>query len=661
MFLDRGGVVWQTFEGDFLGLRELLGLRLPDGSVFEVEEGTTGLEAARRISEALARGAVAVSLSGRLLDMRFPLMEGGDFRVITERDGEALEVLRHSAAHIMADAVMRFFGGETVALGIGPAIEDGFYYDFDLPRPLSADDLHKIEELMRQIVEEDHEFSVQFLKKEEARRLFESLGQRYKLELLDEIEDEEVSVFRHGDFVDLCRGPHVRRTGQVKHFRLLSLAGAYWRGDERNPMLTRIYGTAFFKKRELEAHLSRLEEAKKRDHRLLGRELDFYSVRAEFGPGLVLWHPKAARVRQIIERFWIDEHYRRGYQLVYTPHIASERIYEISGHLEKYTEYMFAPMEIEGQKYRIKPMNCPGHIMIYKSRQRSYRDLPIRYAELGTVYRYERSGVLHGLLRVRGFTQDDAHIFCTPEQLEEEILGVLDLADFMMRTFGFKYRVFLATRPEKYIGDERRWEEATEALRRALKRRGLAFDIDPGGGVYYGPKIDIHMEDALGRLWQGPTIQVDFNLAERFDITYIGPDGQRHRVVMVHRTVLGSMERFLGVLLEHYGGLFPLWLAPEQARVLPVTDEVSGYAEKVAKVMREAGLRVEVDLRRESLQAKIRDAELEKIPYMVIVGKKEAEKERVSLRKKGAGIIGQVSLEEAINRLREEASPPKID
>ena len=639
----------------------MIRLHLPDGSVLEVEEGVSGLDVAGRIGKRLQRDAVAVILNGELIDLRFPLKTGGQFRVVTAKEKEALNVLRHSAAHILADAVMRFFGKETVKLGIGPAIEDGFYYDFDLPRPLSADDLPKIEELMRQIVAENAEFRVEFMSKDEARKLFERLGQTYKLELLEEIEDDVVSVFRHGEFVDLCRGPHMRRTGQVKHFKLLSIAGAYWRGDERNRMLTRIYGTAFFKADSLKLHLERLEEARKRDHRVLGRELDFYSVRPEFGAGLILWHPKAARVRHIIEQFWIEEHYKRGYELVYTPHIASEKIYQISGHLEKYTEFMFAPMEIEGQNYRIKPMNCPGHIMIYKSRQRSYRELPIRLAELGTVYRYERSGVLHGLLRVRGFTQDDAHIFCTPEQLEDEIIGVLDLADFMMRTFGFKYRVFLATRPEKYIGTDEVWQHATDALRGALRKRGVEYEIDPGGGVYYGPKIDIHMEDALGRLWQGPTIQVDFNLPERFDVTYVGADGAKHRVVMVHRTVLGSMERFLGVLLEHYGGLFPLWLAPVQARVLPVKDEFADYAKDVEHQMRKAGLRVEADLRTESLQAKIRDAEMEKIPYMLVVGKREKANRTVSVRKKGAGNLGQMALEELLKRLLEEVKTRKID
>ncbi len=633
---------------------------MPDGSVLEVEEGVSGLDVARRIGKRLQRDAVAVSINGELIDLRFPLRKGGQFRVVTAKEKEALDVLRHSAAHILADAVVRFFGGEAVKLGIGPAIEDGFYYDFDLPRPLSADDLPKIEELMRRIVAEDAEFRVEFMNKDEARKLFERLGQTYKLELLEEIEDDVVSVFRHGEFVDLCRGPHMRRTGQVKHFKLLSIAGAYWRGDERNPMLTRIYGTAFFKEDSLKSHLERLEEARKRDHRVLGRELDFYSVRPEFGAGLILWHPKAGRVRHIIEQFWIEEHYRRGYELVYTPHIASEKIYQISGHLEKYTEFMFAPMEIEGQNYRIKPMNCPGHIMIYKSRQRSYRELPIRLAELGTVYRYERSGVLHGLLRVRGFTQDDAHIFCTPEQLEDEIIGVLDLADFMMRTFGFKYRVFLATRPQKFIGTDEVWEHATDALRGALRKRGVEYEVDPGGGVYYGPKIDIHMEDALGRLWQGPTIQVDFNLPERFDVTYIGADGAKHRVVMVHRTVLGSMERFLGVLLEHYGGLFPLWLAPVQARVLPVKDEFAGYAKDVERQMKEAGLRAEADLRAESLQAKIRDAEMEKIPYMLVVGKREKANRTVSVRKKGTGDLGQMALEKLVKRLLEEVKTRKI-
>lgn len=635
-------------------------LRLPDGDVVEVESGTSAADVVRGLSEGLLKRAVCVRLNGVLHHLASPLESGGDFYVVTESDGEALDVLRHSAAHIMADAVMMMFGKENVKLAIGPSIADGFYYDFELPEPLSAERLGEIEELMRKIVAEDTPFEEQKLSREDAYELFEQLGQRFKLELLEEIEDERVTIYRHGDFVDLCRGPHIPSTGRLKHYRLLSVAGAYWRGDERNPMLVRVYGTAFFKKSQLDEYLVRLEEAKKRDHRLLGKQLDYYSVNPDIGAGLILWHPKGARVRRIIEDFWVKEHYRRGYELVYTPHIASERTYRRSGHLEKYLDMMYAPMEVEGVGYRLKPMNCPGHIAIYKSRKRSYRELPIRYAELGTVYRYERSGVLQGLLRVRGFTQDDAHIFCTPQQLEDEILGVLELSDYMMRSFGFDYRVVLATRPEKYIGDDQKWEEATAALKKALHGFKKDYSIDPGGGVYYGPKIDIHIEDALGRSWQGPTIQVDFNLPERFDIKFVGPDGAEHHVVMVHRTVLGSMERFLGTLLEHFGGLLPLWLAPVQAVVLPVTSKQDGYAQKVCEALVERGLRVEVDERRESLQAKVRDAEMEKVPFILIVGKREEDDGSVSVRKKGEGEVGVLSIDKLIEIMLEDVRSRKL-
>lgn len=635
-------------------------LKLPNGEVLMVEVGTEVSEVVHTLSEGLMKRAICVRIDERLYHISAPIEAGGDFYVLTEEDEKATEVLRHSAAHIMADAMMRLFGKENVKLAIGPAIADGFYYDFELPEPLGRERLIDIERVMREIIEEDIPFEQQKMKKSDAYRLFESLKQPYKLELLDEIEDETVTVFRHGDFIDLCRGPHIPSTGRLKHFKLLNTAGAYWRGDERNTMLVRIYGTAFFKKSQLDEYLRRLEEAKRRDHRVVGRQLDYYSINPDIGGGLVLWHPKGAQVRRIIEDFWIQEHYRRGYQLVYTPHIASERIYQISGHLEKYIDMMYAPMEIEGVAYRIKPMNCPGHIAIYKSRKRSYRELPIRYAELGTVYRYERSGVLQGLLRVRGFTQDDAHIFCTPQQLEDEILGVLELADYMMDSFGFEYRIFLATRPEEYIGSDENWELATEALKRALKKFGRDYSIDPGSGIYYGPKIDIHIEDALGRLWQGPTIQVDFNLAERFDINYVGADGKEHRIVMVHRTVLGSMERFLGVLLEHYGGLLPLWLAPVQAIVLPVTSEQNDYANRVSDLLSDKGLRIKVDERKESLPSKVRDAELDKIPYILVVGAREEEESTVSVRKKGGRQIGVLSAERLAEIMLEEVRSKKI-
>ena len=542
---------------------------------------------------------------------------------------ENLEIMRHSASHVMAEAVQSIF--PDAKFGIGPAIEDGFYYDFDLPRSLNPEDLPLVEKKMNEIIASNGPFSRKEVTKAEARRLF--AAQPYKLELIDELPDEKVSLYRQGSFLDLCRGPHVNSTGEIKAFKLTSIAGAYWRGDEHRPMLQRIYGVAFDTKAALDEHLKRLEEAARRDHRKLGKELDLFSIQEEFGPGLVLWHPRSAIIRRAIEDFWKDEHVKRGYDLVYTPHLARMDLWKTSGHLEFYQDYLYSPMDVEGQKYILKPMNCLGHILIYKSRMRSYRELPIRYAELGTVYRYERSGVLHGLSRVRGFTQDDAHIFCRPDQLEEEVVGVLDLALFMIDTFGFSnYQLLLSTRPEKYTGTIQVWDEATDTLRQALDRSKLAYEIDPGEGVFYGPKIDIKFESALGKAWQGPTIQVDFNLPQRFDVTYIGEDGKEHSVVMVHRTVLGSMERFLATLLEHYGGAFPLWLAPVQARIIPVADRHLDYAHKLAAQLKSEGIRAEVDARAERINAKIRQAQLEKIPYMLVVGDKEVATSTVSIR-----------------------------
>jgi len=540
-----------------------------------------------------------------------------------------LEIMRHSASHVMAEAVQSIF--PDAKFGIGPAIEDGFYYDFDLPRPLSPDDLPIIENKMKEIIAANGSFIRKEVTKDEARRLF--AAQPYKLELIDELPDEEVSLYQQGSFLDLCRGPHVNSTGEIKAFKLISIAGAYWRGDEHRPMLQRIYGVAFNTREALDEHLKRLEEATRRDHRKLGRELDLFSVQDEFGPGLVLWHPKGAIIRRAIEDFWKDEHVKRGYDIVYTPHIARMDLWKTSGHLEFYQDYLYSPMDVEGQKYILKPMNCLGHILIYKTKIRSYRELPIRYAELGTVYRYERSGVLHGLSRVRGFTQDDAHIFCRLDQLENEVIGVLDLALFMIDTFGFRnYQLLLSTRPEKYAGTIQAWDEATETLRQALERSRLSYEIDPGEGVFYGPKIDIKFESALGKAWQGPTIQVDFNLPSRFDVNYIGEDGQKHPVVMVHRTVLGSMERFLATLLEHYGGAFPVWLAPVQVRVIPVADRHLDYAHKLEAQLKSEGIRAEVDFRAERINPKIRQAQLEKIPYMLVVGDKETATSTVSIR-----------------------------
>ncbi len=540
-----------------------------------------------------------------------------------------LETMRHSAAHIMAEAVQSFF--PDAKFGIGPAISDGFYYDFDLPRPLVPDDLAAISAKMEEIIASSLPFTSKEVTKEEARKLFAE--QPYKLELLDEIPDELVSLYQQGTFVDLCRGPHIASSGEIKAFKLRSIAGAYWRGDEHRPMLQRIYGIAFDTEEALSEHLQKLEEAARRDHRRLGRELDLFSINEQAGPGLVCWHPKGAVIRRVIEDFWKDEHTKRGYDIVYTPHIAKLDLWKTSGHWEFYRDYLYSPMEVEGEEYIIKPMNCLFHILIYKTKLRSYRELPLRYAELGTVYRSERSGVLHGLSRVRGFTQDDAHIFCRSRQLEDEIVDVLALALFMIDTFGFtSYKVLLSTRPDKYAGTTEMWDKAIETLAQALERQKIAYNIDPGEGVFYGPKIDIKFEDAVGRAWQGPTIQVDFNLPQRFGVTYIGEDGQEHPVVMVHRTVLGSMERFLASLIEHYGGAFPVWLAPVQVAVIPVADRHLDYAHKLETELKNERVRVQVNDRQETVNQKIRQAQLNKIPYMLVIGDKEVVASTVSVR-----------------------------
>ena len=544
-------------------------------------------------------------------------------------DSDKLETMRHSASHVLAEAVQSIF--PDARFGIGPATRDGFYYDFELPRSLTTEDLPVIEARMKEIIAANLPFSREDVSKEEACKLF--AAQPYKLELIEDIDEEKVGLYRQGEFLDLCRGPHVGATGEIKAFKLVSIAGAYWRGDEHRPMLQRVYGVAFETKEALEEHLTRLDEAAKRDHRKLGRELDLFSIHEEAGPGLVHWHPRGSVIRRVIEDFWKDEHIKRGYDLIYTPHIAKRDLWQTSGHWDFYRENMYSPMDVDGQEYVIKPMNCLGHILIYKTSQRSYRELPLRYAELGTVYRYERSGVLHGLSRVRGFTQDDAHIFCRFDQLEEEVVGVLELTRFMMDTFGFtKHKVLLSTRPDKYAGALDVWEEATEILRKALESSGITYEVDPGEGVFYGPKIDTKIEDALGRDWQGPTVQVDFNLPQRFDVNYIGEDGKEHMVAMVHRTVLGSMERFLASLLEHYGGAFPVWLAPVQAMVIPVADRHLDFARKLEAELKAGGVRAEVDGRSERVNLKIRQAQLNKIPYMLVVGDREEAESNVSVR-----------------------------
>jgi threonyl-tRNA synthetase len=561
--------------------------------------------------------------------------------------------MRHSAAHIMAQAVTELF--PDTKLAIGPPIDTGFYYDFDLPRPISQEDLEKIEARMREVVAADVEFHEYRAPKDEARRLF--ADQPFKLELIDTFEGEDVGLCRHDTFLDLCAGRHVHRSGEVGAFKLMSIAGAYWRGDERNPMLTRIYGALFPTQEELDAYLHRLEEAQRRDHRRLGRELDLFSFHEEYGPGLVYWHPKGGRVRTIIEDFWREQHFAHGYDLVYSPHIGRSTLWETSGHLGFYAENMYAPMEVDGQDYYLKPMNCPFHIQIYKSQVRSYRDLPIRLAELGTVYRYERSGVLHGLLRVRGFTQDDAHIFCRPDQIEAEVIRTLEFVLFILRTFGFEdFQINVATKPDKAVGQAEDWDAATEALKRAVEATGLRYGVDEGGGAFYGPKIDLQIKDALGRAWQCSTIQFDFNEPERFDMAFIGEDGRQHRPYMVHRALLGSMERFFGTLIEHYGGAFPLWLAPVQAVVIPIADRHNDYAGTVAGRLRAAGLRAEVDARSERMQHKIRDAQVQKVPYMLVVGDREAAAGTVNVRLRGGDNLGPLPLDDVRARMLEEVA-----
>ncbi|MBN1676409.1 MAG: threonine--tRNA ligase [Kiritimatiellae bacterium] len=567
-----------------------------------------------------------------------------------------LESLRHSTAHVMAAAVCRLF--ENVKLDIGPSTDSGFYYDFDLPHRFTPEDFARIEEEMQRLIAENHPFERVAVTRAEARELFGKSGQTFKLERLADIPDgAEITLYRSGSFVDLCRGPHLASTGQIPAFKLLSVAGSYYRGIETNPMLQRLYGTAAASQKELDAFLRQLDEAKQRDHRRLGKELDLFSIQESVGPGLVHWHPKAGTVRYLIEDFWRQEHLRGGYEFLYTPHIGRARLWETSGHLDFYRESMYAPMDIDGEDYFVKPMNCPFHIQIYKSRKRSYRDLPLRWAELGTVYRYEKAGVLHGLLRVRGFTQDDAHIFCTPEQIESEVREAVTFALAMWRAFGFEHiSAYLSTRPAKAVGEQARWDQARESLKKALEACSIPYGIDEGGGAFYGPKIDLKIQDAIGREWQMSTIQFDFNIPERFDMTYTAQDGQPHRPYMVHRALLGSLERFFGVLVEHYGGAFPLWLAPEQVRVLPLTEKQMDRAHEVARELREQAFRVTVDTRSEKVGAKIRDAQVERVPYMVVLGPKEAESGSLSVRCRLAGNLGAMPIDAFVSRLLQEVA-----
>ena len=565
-----------------------------------------------------------------------------------------LHMIRHSAAHIMAAVVQKLY--PDVKFDIGPATDEGFYYDFDMSHRLVPEDLKTIEKEMRKMLGRQLQFERREVSREEARQYFAERNQTFKLSRLDDIpEGEAVSLYQCADFVDLCRGPHVTVSTEIGAVKLLSIAGSYFRGNEKNPMLQRVYGTAFATKEELQAYLDRIEEAKKRDHRRIGTEMDLYSTHEEIGPGLICWHPNGARVRHVIETFWKQAHYDHGYELLYTPHVGRALLWETSGHLDFYREGMYSSMDVDGDPYYVKPMNCPFHIEVYKDRPRSYRELPLRWAELGTVYRYEKAGVLHGLLRVRGFTQDDAHIICTPEQIEDEIREVLRFSLFMWKKFGFKeIKAYLATRPAKAVGDDSMWEQALVSLEKAVHAEGVSCERDEGGGAFYGPKIDLKIKDALGREWQTSTIQFDFNLPERFDMTYVGQDGQKHRPYMVHRALLGSIERFFGILVEHYAGAFPLWLAPEQIRILPISEKFEGYAQGLAAQLKAAHLRVSVDVEADPIGGKIRRGRNQRLPYLLIVGEREAEQREVSVRSRAQGEEGAMPFAAFLERVRKE-------
>ena len=638
-----------------------ISITLPDGSSMDKPAGVTPAQVAESIGKGLARDAVAARVDGVMMDLHVPLEHDAELAIITIDTPHGLEIMRHSVSHIMACAVGRLF--ENVKFGIGPAIEDGFYYDFDLDGVISADDLERIQDEMARIVAEEIPFERVEMPIEEARELMREEEQPYKLELLEEIEDNVVSLYRTAEFVDLCRGPHLPHAGKVGAYRLLSVAGAYWRGDSDNPQMQRVYGTAFRTEKELEEHLHRLEEAEKRDHRRLGKQLDLFSFDEEIGQGLVLWHPRGAALRDALETYWKGIHRERGYQLVFTPHIASEKVYRRSGHIPKYEDMMYAPLQIDDEAYRIKPMNCPAHIKILQTEMRSYRDLPIRYAELGTVYRYELSGALQGMLRVRGFTQDDAHIFCTPDQMVGEIEQVLDLVEEMLSTFGFRYKFYLSTRPETSLEEasDEEWERATASLREALEARDLDYDVDEGAGAFYAPKIDVVPFDSLGREWeQGPTIQVDLNLPKRFDVSYIGRDGEEHECIIIHRAIMGSLERFVAELIEHFAGWFPVWLAPEQARVLTITDDQTEYARQVERKLAEAGVRVSCDDRNETMSYKVREGTVDKVPYLLIVGPREVENGTVSVRSGDEGDEGPVRRERFLERITHEIETKQL-
>ena len=630
---------------------------LPEGIERTFSKGVTVGEV---LDWASARnGSVGAMVNGEPVDYWFEIEADSEVSPIKMGSEEGLIFVRHTAAHVMAEAVQSIFPEAKVT--IGPVIENGFYYDFDFQRGFTLEDLERIEEKMREIISDAKPLIRRKVSRQEAINTFAEEGENYKVEIAKSLpSDVPITTYEQGEWRDLCKGPHAPHTGFVKSFKLLSSAGAYWKGNENNPMLQRIYGTAFWNNKNLKKHLTRIEEAKKRDHRKLGKELDLFTIRDEIGAGLVLWHPKGSRIRRVIEDFWRFQHDRYGYELLYTPHIAKIDLWKTSGHLEFYKENMYPQMELDNAKYQIKPMNCPFHIMIYKTDTRSYRDLPLRWAEIGTVYRYERSGVLHGLLRVRGFSQDDAHIFCKPDQIEQEVLGVLDLTILFLRTFGFDdYEIYLSTMPDKFVGEKDVWDKATKALKSALNSKGLSYEVDEGGGAFYGPKIDLKIKDILGRAWQCSTVQVDFNLPDRFDLSFIGDDNNRHRPIMIHRAIFGSMERFFGVLIEHYGGAFPLWLSPVQVRIATIADEQKEYAESIYQALKNDSIRVEKDFRNEKLGFKVREAQLQKIPYLLVIGKSEAEAQTVAPRKLGGKNLAPMKIEEFLLHIARERYPEK--
>lgn len=636
----------------------MIKITLPDGSVRECEKGTKIYDIASGISEGLARNALCAGLNGKLTGLDTPVEEDAELRIYTFKDEEGREVYRHTTSHILAQAVKNIY--PTVKLAIGPAIKDGFYYDFEFKTPITQEDFPKIEAEMQRIIKANLPLVRKELSRQEAEALFRKFGEDYKIELLSAIpEGETVSTYTQGEFTDLCRGPHLSSTGKVKAFKLTSVAGAYWRGDSKNKMLTRIYGTCFDKKADLEAYITRMEEAKKRDHRKLGKELDLYDILPE-GPGFPFFYPKGMVLRNILENFWREEHIKAGYVEIKTPMILNRDLWYRSGHWDHYKDNMYG-VKIDDEDYAIKPMNCPGGMLVYKRSLHSYRDLPIRMGELGLVHRHELSGALHGLMRVRCFTQDDAHIFMMPEQIESEIIGVVKLIDRFYKVFGFKYSVELSTRPQDFMGSIEQWDKATEALKSALNKLKQPFTVNEGDGAFYGPKIDFHLEDCIGRTWQCGTIQLDFQMPERFDLTYTGSDGEKHRPVMIHRVVFGSIERFMGILTEQYAGAFPMWLSPVQVKVLSLTERTADKCLEIAKQLKEKGFRVETDNRNEKIGMKIREAQLEKVPYMLVIGDRDVEQEVVSVRDRKQGDLGAMKLEAFMEKIKKQVEEKSLD